>query len=43
MSRTDAHTPYRVRVAHREIAVRAGLRSATRQWNAGGVQAGWEV
>ncbi|OBF43958.1 hypothetical protein A5719_01870 [Mycolicibacterium peregrinum] len=30
MSRTDAHTPYRVRVARREVAVRAVHRCAGR-------------
>lgn len=43
MSRTDAHTPFRVRVARRELAVRAVHRCAGRDCALPDVGPGWTI
>lgn len=43
MSRTDAHTPYRVRVARREIAVRAVHRCADRECDLPDFDPDWTI
>lgn len=43
MSRTDAHTPYRVRVARRELAVHAVHRCAGRECDLPDLVADWSL
>ncbi|GAA1482489.1 hypothetical protein GCM10009624_29290 [Gordonia sinesedis] len=43
MSRTDAHTPYRVRVARRELAVHAVHRCAGRECDLPDLVADWSI
>lgn len=43
MSRTDAHTPFRVRVARREVAVRAVHRCAGRECDLPALDPGWST
>ncbi|KMV14515.1 hypothetical protein ACT17_29925 [Mycolicibacterium conceptionense] len=43
MSRTDSHTPYRVRVARREVAVRAVHRCAGRECDLPDLDPSWSI
>lgn len=43
MSRTDAHTPYRVRIARREVAVRAVHRCAGRTCDLPALSPDWSI
>lgn len=43
MSRTDAHTPYRVRVARREIAVRAVHTCGGLDCDLSAIDPGWSI